>query len=294
MDNIKVGIIGAGPAGIAAAIQLKRFGFVPIVFEAAQIGGLLHNANLVENYPGFPGGISGINLVKLIEEQFLDHEIDLVNEKVIDLDYSQGKDHFMISTGEHQYFSEIIVVATGTNSRVLTGFDSISSDLFYEVKDLTGIKNKHIIIIGAGDAAFDYAINLSRNNDVTILNQGSETKCLPLLWERCKNNEKIRYLENTKLVSADHIDGRLRFLIDVNGEQREIIGDKLLAAIGREPEISFLSKKIIQQKDELISKDRLYFIGDVTNEIFRQASIAVGNGVLTAMKIYQKSLECSE
>ena len=90
-------------------------------------------------------------------------------------------------------------------------------------------------------------------------------------------------------MSTEVVDDKLILQVDIEGEQREIMGDNLLAAIGREPDLSFLSKNILQLKDKLISKERLYFIGDVTNNIFRQASIAVGNGVLTAMKIYQKS-----
>ena len=82
MTMPKVGIVGAGPAGIACAVQLSRYGFNPLVFEAKDIGGLLRNANLVENYPGFPAGISGPSLVKLFMKQLENHEHLLVSEEV--------------------------------------------------------------------------------------------------------------------------------------------------------------------------------------------------------------------
>jgi thioredoxin reductase len=291
MEKFKVAIIGAGPAGIAAAIQLKRFGIIPLVFEEGQIGGLLLNANLVENYPGFPGGISGFDLANLMKAQFDDHDITLVKEKVTSVIYIQEKNIFEIATEKNKFTAEYLVAASGTKPRKLTEFEHLNSDLHYEVKELAGLKDKHVVIVGAGDAAFDYAINLSETNKVMILNKGTEKKCLPLLWDRSKKIDQITYMENAQISSVENKKGKLKFKIDISGEHIEITGDKLLVAIGREPELSFFSKKTLIKKDELITKERLYFIGDVKNEIFRQTTIAVGNGVLTAMKIYQKVLE---
>lgn len=291
MEKFKVAIIGAGPAGIAAAIQLKRFGIDPLVFEEGQIGGLLLNANLVENYPGFPGGISGFDLANLMKAQFDDHDITMVKEKVLSVDYVQDKDIFELSTGKNKFAAEFLVAASGTKPRELKEFKNINEDLHYEVKELAGLRDKHVVIVGAGDAAFDYAINLSETNTVTILNRGTEKKCLSLLWDRSKKIDQITYLEKAQISSVGNKKGKLKLKVDHAGEHIEIIGDKLLVAIGREPELSFFSKKTLIKKDELITKERLYFIGDVKNEIFRQTTIAVGNGVLTAMKIYQKVLE---
>ena len=294
MEKVKVAIIGAGPAGIAVSIQLKRFGLNPIVFEKSKLGGLLHNANLVENYPGFPGGIAGIDLAQLMQKQFANHEIDLKNEQVINLDWSQDDNQFEICTETQKYSVDFVVVASGTTPKKLEGFENISDDLYYEVKDIVGICEKEIIIIGAGDAAFDYAINLSKNNSVKILNRGQEIKSLPLLVERCKEIDNIKYFEDIEVKSAKQVGGRLGLETSSEGEIIKISCDKVLAAIGREPSLSFLSENLINRKDKLISKERLYFIGDVKNQNFRQTSIAVGNGVLAAMKIYQKTLEGSE
>jgi thioredoxin reductase len=291
MGTYKVAVIGAGPAGIAAAIQLKRFGIDPLVFEAEQIGGLLLNANLVENYPGFPGGISGIDLGNLMKAQFIDHNISLMKEKVLSVKYTQEKDNFELSTEKNKFSAEYLVVASGTKPRKLIEFEYLKANIHYEVKELAGFIDKHVVIIGAGDAAFDYAVNLSETNTVTILNRGTEKKCLPLLWDRSKNIKQITYMEKAQISSVENISGKLKFKVDHAGELCEIIGDKLLVAIGREPELSFFSKETLIKKDELISKERLYFIGDVKNKIFRQTTIAVGDGVLTAMKIYQKILE---
>src|SRR4030067_3593524 len=96
MDIEDVIIIGGGPAGIAAAIQLKRYGLNPLIFERGALGGLLRNANLVENYPGFPGGISGMKLVGLLEQQARDFALRVTYAAVIRVDRAAGS--FQVKT----------------------------------------------------------------------------------------------------------------------------------------------------------------------------------------------------
>ena len=188
-------IIGAGPAGISTAIQLKRYGVEPTLLEKKEIGGLLKNANLVENYPGFPSGVPGPELVKLFKKQLENIQIKVHFEKVLELDYKNGL--FSIKTNQKKITCRIIVIASGTKPRKLSYPDlpaKIENHIFYEIYPLTQVENKKIAIIGAGDAAFDYALNLSKQNKVTILNRGEEVKCLPLLWKRAMETKNISYL----------------------------------------------------------------------------------------------------
>ena len=272
---IKVIIIGAGPAGIACAIQLKRYNIDFIVLEKDRIGGLLHNANLVENYLGFPNGISGENLVRLMNKQSQSADINFKYESVHSVNY---KNNFVVETNETRYTSKYLVVATGTKPivpEVPIIQDSIKDKVFFDVHKLRQIKNKTIAIIGAGDCAFDYALNLSNNNKITILNRSNRIRALPILQERCSISSNIQYFENISVLKIKSINNQLLLLCD---SSKELIADHLLITIGREPNLNFISRDLLQNPN-------IFQIGDVKNGQFRQLSIAVGDGTYTAMKI---------
>jgi thioredoxin reductase len=120
MNVENVTIIGAGPAGIATALQLKRYGITPIILEKNTIGGLIRNAHLIENYPGFPKGISGINLVHLFRKHLERAAITIFPEGVIKLDTED--ENFLIQTQKRVFSSHIVVIASGTKPREFTSF----------------------------------------------------------------------------------------------------------------------------------------------------------------------------
>ena len=280
-------IIGAGPAGIAAAIQLVRYGITPLILERYSVGGLLRNANLVENYPGFPKGVSGTKLISLFEAQFKNASLQTVREDVVNLEFGSGV--FRVDTVENSYRSHTLMLASGTKPRKFTDLDipaSMQDKVFYEVFPLVGKKGKTIAIVGGGDAAFDYALNLSKRNQVIILNRTDGLKCLPLLWERAQKNENIQYLENAVLKGLRPADnGRMIIAFVEPGGEKELEADHLIGAIGREPNLDFLGSCISPKMKALQSQGLLSLIGDVKNKIYRQTSIAVGDGVKAAMQI---------
>ena len=148
---------------------------------------------------------------------------------------------------------------------------------------------KRLVIIGAGDAAFDYALNLGKNNSVTILNRSDELKCLPLLWERVRENPRIRYFPDTEVRRiSEAAGGGLMVKCRTAEGTCEYSADFLIAAIGRYPNVEFLSESQSIRPDNLASSGLLYKIGDVKNQIYRQTTIAVGDGVRAAMSIYLK------
>ncbi len=282
-----VTIIGAGPAGIAAAIQLKRCGLDPLLLESGHIGGLLVNANLVENYPGFPDGISGGELVKRFEAQLIMVGVVPRFEEVIELDYDG---HFILKTSEREIRSKFVLVASGTKPNVFDSIsipEEVSERVFFEVFPIANVEGKKITIIGAGDAAFDYALSVSYKNEVSILNRGTKRKCLPLLWERAEHSLRIEYFENTALSGIESRDNHM--ILHCIDPQRswEVRADYVIFAIGRKPQLDFLSPQLRERAAELERESLLYFVGDVKNDIFRQTSIAVGDGVRSAMKICQ-------
>ncbi len=280
-------LIGAGPAGLSTAIQLKRYGIHPLLFEGAEVGGLVRNANLVENYPGFPKGITGMKLADLFVRQAQNLDIEVIHEKVIDLIYVNDK--FQARTAKNTYESLTVVIATGTKPCSLQRIAipvELTDRVFYEVWHLLHIKDKTMAIIGSGDAAFDYALNLSKKNQVIILNRGSHPKCLPLLWERAQNVAAISYQYKTE-VSRLRNDAAGGMLVDCQSGAGELQfhADYLVGAIGREPCVDFLPEALLEQAPSLEEQGVFYRVGDVKNGLFRQTSIAVGEGVFAAMKI---------
>ncbi|MEE9572650.1 MAG: NAD(P)/FAD-dependent oxidoreductase [Candidatus Neomarinimicrobiota bacterium] len=266
-------IVGAGPAGIACALQLKRYKIDSIVIEKNEIGGLLKNANLIENYIGFPNGISGKTLVQLMNKQSQTAKLNLKYENVESIE-----DTFRVKTNKSIYHSKFLVIASGTKPivpKIPIIHDSIKNNVFYEIHQLGQVFDKEIIIIGVGDCAFDYALNLSELNQVILLNRGTRIKALPILQERCSTSSNIRYLENISVLKIENVKNKLLLLCN-NSEK--LTADYLLIAIGREPNLDFIKK-------DLLNNQKIFQIGDVKNGLFRQITISMGDGTFTAMRI---------
>lgn len=280
----KVAIIGAGPAGIAAAIQLQRSDITPLVFEQTRIGGLLNNAFFVENYPGFPDGISGHELVVKFRKHLRKWKISTLNERVTNLVKKEGA--FLIMARK-QYCADKVIIASGTApKRPETWFENSHKKVVFEIYPIKNVRKRKIVIIGAGDAAFDYALNLGTHNSVTIVNRTKQRKCLNLLFRRMKQakyKKHITYVPNTKLLGITQSHNNLITRFASKGERFTLSCDYLLYAIGRQPAIDFLSASM--KKKFPRGGGNLFFIGDVKNGNKRQTSIAVGDGVKTAMEI---------
>jgi thioredoxin reductase len=245
------------------------------------VGGLLWNANLVENYPGFPAGVSGPKLVRLIEKQMERIGVEVTVDAVLQFRYSETGFH--IKTLQTEYHPRFVIVASGTRPGLapIPVPDAVRTRVFSDVFHLLAEFDKKIVVIGAGDAAFDYALNLTKNrNSVTILNRGRDVKCLGLLWDRARAEPRIEYRAETPIckVELDETVGKLKVQTEANGS---MIADYLLFASGRVPQVSFLPDEIINNNLEGI-----YFVGDVKNGLYRQAAIAAGDGLRAAMEIH--------
>ncbi|MCS7010612.1 MAG: NAD(P)/FAD-dependent oxidoreductase [Anaerolineales bacterium] len=289
-------IIGAGPAGLTAAIQLRRYGLRPRLFEARRPGGLLWNANLVENYPGFPGGIPGPALARLFLEQATAVGVEITLEAVTTLDWTGSLFRLQTSCGVTE--ARAAIVATGTRPRPLTGFDTpeeLQDRIAYEVADWPALQGERIVIIGGGDAAFDYALNLARQNFVIILNRSAQVKCLPLLWERASACRNIAYYANTVVQRLlPRPDGRMTVECFSPQGMLTLTADRLLGAIGREPQKDFLAPTLQREAPVLEACGLLYFVGDLKNGLFRQTAIAAGDGLRAAMHLYSRLQEMTD
>ncbi|HUU77915.1 MAG TPA: NAD(P)/FAD-dependent oxidoreductase [candidate division Zixibacteria bacterium] len=283
----KVAIIGGGPAGCAAAIQLKRMGIEPIIFEMNEIGGLTVNANYIENYIGFPQGIDGREFVKLMKEHVNSLLIEIIYEEVKNGIFKDSK--FILETNKTKSISDFLIFATGTIPKEFSikGIEDLKSKnlIFYEPNDIPEEKKikANIAIIGGGDAAFDYALNLvQKESKITILHRNEFLSCLELLYYRASNINEIT-IETSKIVNEFQItsDNKVRLIIN---KENPLIFDFVLLAIGREPN-DILVKKF---PNELFEKGLIYQIGDLVNQEFRQISIATADGIQCAMEIERK------
>jgi len=289
MRSKDVLIIGGGPAGISCAIQLGRYNIKSLIFEKENLGGLLLNANCVENYVGFPDGIKGGELAELMKEQLRKQNVEVLLEEVTKLDFNEG--FFRTTTKKTSYYSKYVVLSSGTKPEKFKDCAipaQLNSRVFYEVYPLIAIKNKKIVIVGAGDAAFDYALNLSKNNEVVILNRKEISNCIPILLSRVNESKKINYIKKIKIKEISSDNGRIMLDCLTPEGIKNIKTDYLLFAIGRTPCLDFLSDRIRGEVGKNTENTGLYLAGDVKNGIFKQTVIAAGDGVKVAMKIYNK------
>lgn len=278
-------IIGAGPAGITASLYLKRAGHMIALFEKNLIGGLVRNANLIENYPGFPQGISGEALCTILETQIEHHHIPISFESIEELLIQDA--HFLLKSNKGRYVTKTILLSTGTISKPLNKnkYDTASKSLiFYDITTLiSNIKENQIcIILGGGDAAFDYALNLSqRKIKSKILFRSNKPTCLPLLLARTKQESNIEIISNADLKKITKQNLKtMKVTYDTTNGEYSLQSDFLLVAHGRTSNDILFSK--YHEKDNIPG---LYFAGDVQTGKYRQIGVAVGQGLLTAMKI---------
>ncbi len=272
----KVIIIGGGPAGVACAIAIKHLGIEPLIIEKHKIGGLIRNANLVENYSLLEKNITGKMLAKKLEQKIKDRNIKVVYDEVKNI--KTGKE-ISVKTSRKTYKTEYLVIATGTKASILPKIKidkKTSQKIFYEIADIPKQNKKTIAIIGAGDVGFDYAINLSKNNEILILNKDSKPKCNLTLLKRVNENQNIAQLKNVKIKNISTQGKKIK--IDTN--KKPLITDTIIVAIGRKPNLDFVKKNILKNK-------KIFVIGDTVNDIYRQVSITSADGVKTAMHIFE-------
>jgi len=287
----EVTIIGAGPAGIAAAIYLKRAGLRFTLLEKNKPGGLLRNAYLVENYPGFPDGISGCVLVEQFVRQLHMAGVSITKSEVKHVNHHDDK--FLIETDRGCLVSSAIIIAAGTIPRKLEIPGSVSIEgtrLFYDPRSIPLRENevkKRILIIGGGDLAFDYTLTLLKwGHDVSIISRSKPT-CLPLLQARVIKNGATIHSMCVPEAIVEHNESIL-LKCQRNNHVEELSADFILVACGRDSNTSFLSptlKKCFDNTSDIpkTSIPGLYFVGDVIRGPYRQTGIAVGDGIHAAM-----------
>lgn len=295
----KVIIIGSGPAGYTAALYAARANLTPLIFEGAEPGGQLMTTTDVENYPGFPEGILGPELMQIFRKQAERFGTRIISENVTAVDFS-GRP-FKVTSGGNDYEAEIVIISTGATARRL-GLES-EKKLYGKgvsacaVCDAYFFKDKNVVVVGGGDSAMEESLFLTKfAKQVTVVHRRDALRASKIMQERAKQNPKISFIFDTVVeevlgVDAGHVTGvRLKNL--KTGETRDFPTDGLFTAIGHDPATAIFKGQIeLDEKGYVVThKDTtatsvpgVFAAGDVADFRYRQAVTAAGTGCMAAM-----------
>ena len=304
MDEIqKVLIIGSGPAGLTAAIYAARNNLQPVVIAGLNPGGQLMQTTEVENFPGFPEGIQGPDLMTNMIKQAENFGTKIVQENVLTVDFS--KKPFLVKTAANEYLAKSIIIAMGAeanwlglpNEQRLCGHGvsaCATCDGFF-------FKGKEIVVVGGGDSAMEEAMFLSKfASKVTIIHRREEFRASKIMLARAKANSKISFLLNYQVVDvlgADNVEA-LSLQHSATGVKMEFKTDGLFLAIGHTPNSKILAGQIeLDAKGYIIVRNNtqtnipgVFVAGDINDPRYRQAVSAAGMGCMAAIDV-EKYLE---
>ncbi|EPI41348.1 thioredoxin-disulfide reductase [Gardnerella vaginalis] len=299
-DIRKVIIIGSGPAGYTAAIYLGRAGYKPLIIAGALTpGGQLMNTTEVENYPGFPNGILGPDLMESMQQQAEKFGAEILLNDVTSVDFSSSIKHITVDDGV-TYEAEAVIVSTGSQVRKLDvpGEQEYSGRGVSYCATCDGFffRGKPITVVGGGDSAFEEAQFLTRfGSSVTLIHRRSEFRASKIMVDRAKENEKIKFILNSVVEEVHGNDTEATSLTVRNvmtGKTQEIESAGLFVAIGHTPATKFLNDALNLNEDGTIvvdgastrtSVEGVFACGDVVDSVYRQAISAAGMGCRAAL-----------
>lgn len=294
-------IIGSGPAGYTAALYAARANLSPLLFSGAEPGGQLTTTTDVENYPGFPKGIQGPELVLAMREQAERFGTRVLDDAVTAVDLSQRP--FTVTSPSGTYQAQTIIIATGASAKRL----GIESEKALYGKGVSAcatcdgffFKNKKVIVVGGGDSAMEEATFLTRfASQVTVVHRRAELRASKIMQERALKNPKIDFVWNSAIeeilgVDVGHVTG-VKIKNIETGEVSERPIDGVFSAIGHEPNTKLFAGQIeLDAKGYIVTKPGssatsvpgVFAGGDVMDARYRQAVTAAGTGCMAAIDV---------
>jgi len=306
----KVIIIGSGPAGLTAALYAGRANLNPIIFEGPQPGGQLTITTDVENYPGFPNGVMGPELMNLFREQAKRFNATTYNLMVDKVDFSTSP--YTIWVGDKEYKSYSIIISTGASAKLL-GLDAEKRLMGYGVSacatcDGFFFKDKKVFVVGGGDSAMEEASFLTKfASNVTLIHRRDKFRASKIMQDRVQNNDKIDVIWNSEVkdLIGDEKTTGLQEVVLKNVLSNEITNykiDGLFLGIGHTPNSSLFKEYLTLDNNGYIltepnstktSLKGVFAAGDIQDNYYMQAVTAAGSGCMAAIDAekYLESLE---
>ena len=309
--NRKVIIIGSGPAGLTAATYAARANLEPLVFEGVQPGGQLTITTDVENYPGFPDGIMGPDLMDKFRDQAKRFGAECYFKHVTKVDLESNP--FKVWVADEAFTSDSIIIATGATAKLL-GLESEKNLMGHGVSacatcDGFFFKDKKVFVIGGGDSAMEEASFLTKfASEVQIIHRRNELRASKIMQDRVLNNSKIHIQWNTTLedIKGNVDDGVSAVILKdiISGDIRSEECDGVFLAIGHTPNTELFDNFLnLDEKKYICTDDNstktsvpgIFACGDVQDSIYRQAVTAAGSGCMAAIDAerYLESIESS-
>ncbi|WP_276651231.1 thioredoxin-disulfide reductase [Corynebacterium vitaeruminis] len=287
-----VAIIGSGPAGYTAALYAARAELKPIVFEGIEFGGSLMTTTEVENFPGFPEGIMGPDLMDNMRNQAERFGADLRMELVTKVDLEGEIKKIWVDDEEYQ--ARTVILATGSAPRYLgvPGEQTLLGRGVSACATCDGFffKDHDIAVIGGGDSAMEEATFLTKfAKSVTIVHRREEFRASAIMLERAKNNEKIRFATNkvvSKVLGENTVSG-LELTDTVTGETSTLDVTAMFVAIGHDPRSEMFKDQLdvddkgyvlVEHPSTKTSLPGVFAIGDLVDSHYQQAVTAAGSG----------------
>jgi thioredoxin reductase (NADPH) len=297
-DTRELIIIGGGPAGYTAALYAARANLEPLVIEGFAWGGQLMITSDVENYPGYPDGILGPQMMQDFRRQAERFGAEFVTDDVTKVDFSGHP--LRVFVGETEHSAEAVIVATGASARQL-GLESERTlqgkgVSYCAVCDAAFFREKEVVVVGGGDSAMEEAVFLAKfANKVTLVHRRDDFRASPIMIDRARSNEKIEFVTPAVVDEVLAQEGqtsavRLRDLS--TDETREIEAQGLFVAIGHDPNTKlFLEQLDHDEAGYLVTKpgstetniEGVFAAGDVVDHTYRQAVTAAGSGCMAAL-----------
>ena len=296
-EHRNVIIVGSGPAGYTAALYTARAELKPLVFEGSQYGGALMNTTEVENFPGFPQGIVGPDLMNQIREQAEKFGAELVSDDVVGLDLTGPVK--IVRTHDAEYTADAVILAMGSAYRKLgvPGEDDLSGRGVSWCATCDGFffRDQDIAVVGGGDTAMEEATFLTRfAKSVTVVHRRDSLRASKIVAERAMANPKMKWIWNSEVTSVVDNGGTIggvRLRDTVGGAESELPVGGLFIAIGHEPRSELVRGQVDLDAEGYVltangthtNLDGVFAAGDLVDHTYRQAITAAGSGCQAAL-----------